>query len=93
MDTRQTDTRRHRLTRRSALAGLGAAALVGLTALAGGATATASPRPVVAPSAPAASARLSVADLRWASMPTTSPALRPAAPVRYGSCSASMIDL
>jgi hypothetical protein len=91
MDTRQTDTRRHRLTRRSALAGLGAAALVGLTALAGGATATASPRPV-APSAPAASAHLSVTDLRWASMPTTSPAARPAAPVRYGSCSASMMD-
>jgi hypothetical protein len=91
MDTRQTDTRRHRLTRRSALVGLGAATLVGLTALAG-ATAAAAPRPVLAP-VPAVSAHLTVADLRLASTPATSPAVRPAAPVRFGSCSASMMDL
>ena len=91
MDTRQTDTRRHRLTRRSALAGIGAATLVGLTALAGGATAAAATTVLGAPS-PAVSSRLTVADLRLSSTPSVL-AVRPAAPVRYGSCGASIMDL
>jgi hypothetical protein len=79
------DTRRRRLTRRSALTAVAASAIVALTGLAGS-SAVAATRPA-APSAPVTTP--AVLDLRLpsASMPHAVP------PSRAGSCSVAMMDL
>ena len=81
--TGQMDTRRSRLTRRSALTAVAGSALVALTALAGS-SAVAAPR-TVAPVAPVVTT--SLADVRVPSAPTPHHV-----PTRAGSCSVSMMS-
>ena len=77
---------------RRVLTGVAVGALVGLTALVGGAAADAAPRQAAAVSTATASPASHFAQLRLTSSAAAPAVAAPSAPTRMGSCSVAMMD-